>query len=86
MRPHTLFFDEPCMDLAAPEIKEMNYDFVVSIGTALETTLAKRLVVNAKEVIEINPEPVIEVGNVYTFKGDAVIILNEMLAEIIKYK
>ena len=33
----------------------LKYDVVVSIGTTLETNLARRMVMNAKQCVEINP-------------------------------
>lgn len=72
--------------MAPTEVKEGKYPFTVSIGTALETTLAKRLVTNSKEVIEINPEPAIEVGKVYTFRGTAGDVLTKMEKSIKDYK
>lgn len=86
MRPYTLFFDESCMDMASEEVKELKYPLTVSIGTALETTLAKKLVTGAKLVIEINPEPAIEVGKVYTFKDSAGVVLEKMEKAIKEYK
>lgn len=86
MRPHTLFFDEPCVDMAATEIKETKYPFTVSIGTALETTLARKMVTNSKEVIEINTIPEIEVGRVYRFVDTAEEALEKMEKCIKEFK
>jgi len=50
-------------------------DCLIVIGTALETHLARKIVVQAidqkKLVIEINPDPCIKYGNIRHFVGGA---------------
>ena len=78
-RPHTLFFDESYneeyykKDTAMISIENM--DCLIVIGTRLETNLASRIVGEAIskdcQIIEINPEPVIECGNVLQLIGES---------------
>jgi len=78
-RPHTLFFDESYneefykKDTAMKKIENM--DCLIVIGTRLETNLASRIVGEAIskdcQIIEINPEPVIECGNVLQLIGES---------------
>ena len=70
LRPHVLFFDETYGPLYGEEVKDRNFSFVFSIGTSLSTGLCTRLAAQAKELVEINPNPVIEVGQVYQFSQD----------------
>ena len=44
---------------------------MVLIGTSLSTGLCSKLAMQAKEIVEINPNPVIEVGRVYQFTQTA---------------
>lgn len=68
LRPHVLFFDESYGPLYGGEVKEAEFPFVMVIGSSLSTGLCIRLTAGGKEVVEINPEPVIEVGKVYQFR------------------
>lgn len=79
-RPHTLFFDEQYneefykKDTVLKKIEDM--DCLIVVGTMLETNLASRIVGEAIShenclVIEINPEPVIEYGNVHQLIGES---------------
>ena len=78
-RPHTLFFDESYdetyykKDSVMKKIEEM--DCLVVVGTMLETNLASRIVGEAISneclIIEVNPQPVIECGNVLQLIGES---------------
>lgn len=78
-RPHTLFFDESFnedfykRDTVLKKLEDM--DCLVVIGTMLETNLASKIVGEAisKEclIIEINPTPIIECGNVLQLIGES---------------
>lgn len=78
-RPHTLFFDESYneefyrKDSAMAALEDM--DCLIVIGTRLETNLASRIVGEAISkdclIVEINPEPVIECGNVLQLIGES---------------
>lgn len=62
----------------------LEFDVLFSIGTMLETNLARRLVGKAKEVVEINPEPVLEYGKVYTMATNAIEALSQIFNELPK--
>lgn len=83
MRPHTLFFDEAYQHHYGGAVMGQKYDVVFSIGTMLETNMARRLVMQAEEVVEINPEPVLEYGKVSTLATPAaeslLLIYNELM-------
>lgn len=66
MRPHTLFFDEPYQHHYGGAVSQIQFDVLFTIGTMVETGLAKRLVKNAQQVVEINPNPVLKRGRVFT--------------------
>lgn len=68
LRPHVLFFDESYGPLYGEEVKEKKFPFVFVIGSSLSTGLCSKFAQNAVELVEINPEPVIEVGKVYQYK------------------
>lgn len=68
VRPHVLFFDESYGPLYGEEVKEKKFPFVFVIGSSLSTGLCSKFAQNAVELVEINPEPVIEVGKVYQYK------------------
>lgn len=78
-RPHTLFFDESYneefyrKDTVLKSLEDM--DCLIVVGTRLETNLASRIVGEAiaKEcqIVEINPEPVIECGSVMQLIGES---------------
>lgn len=55
------------------------------IGSSLNTGLCIRLVGDAGEKIEINPSPVIEVGEVHPFSRDTDQDLEEMLKCVRKW-
>jgi hypothetical protein len=63
-------------------VKGRDFPFVVLMGTSLSTGLCSSLAQKAKEVVEMNPEPVIEVGRVYQYRKDAVEVVKEMLKEL----
>lgn len=79
MKPHSMFFDESYnehyyrKDTIAAFYEDC--DALIVIGTALETSWAKKMVVEtlAREalVIEVNMEPCIEVGHTFQVKGKA---------------
>jgi NAD-dependent deacetylase len=70
MRPHILFFDESYNEkyYRQDTVKESyeKSDCLIIIGTSIETNLTTRLVGSFVErnlpIIEINPNPSIEVG------------------------
>ena len=78
-RPHTLFFDENYeeifykKDVVLKKLEEM--DCLIVIGTMLETNLASRIVGDAIAndclIVEINPKPVIECGDVLQLIGES---------------
>lgn len=93
-RPHTLFFDESYneefykSETVHKEIEDL--DCLVVIGTKLETNLASSIVGHAiginANIIEINPEPIIEVGDVYQLVGESEKIIPQLWKDIkIKY-
>ena len=77
-----MFFDESYGVSFGGEVKDQSYPFVVVIGTSLNTGLCIKLVSQAEKIIEINPEPVIEIGDVHPFPEDTTMTLKEMLKEI----
>lgn len=92
VRPNILMFDEQYDTelknqtlLAAQEA-----DTIVVIGTMLETSLACEVVkagistFKKKTIIEINPEPVIEIGETYTLRLKAEDIVPQLCDSIIK--
>lgn len=60
-------------------MKDRNFPFVIVIGTSLNTGLCIKLVGKAEKIIEINPQPVIEIGDVHPFNEDTVVVLRQML-------
>lgn len=72
MKPHCMFFDECYSEhyyrnTTTTDIEDLLMDCLIVIGTALQTSGAKRSVQRALErqtipVIEINPEPMIDEG------------------------
>lgn len=56
------------------------------IGSSLKTNLCIKLTKQAEEVVEINPEPVIEIGRVYPFKEDTAKVVKGFLDAINKVK
>lgn len=50
-------------------------DVLIVVGTKLETGLSSSIVKDAikkkKIIIEVNPEPIIKIGNTYTMEGNA---------------
>lgn len=78
-RPHTLFFDESYEEeyyRGQSLMKQINsMDCLLVVGTALETYLACKIVNEAvksnKLIIEVNPQPRIQNGNVKHFIGNA---------------
>jgi len=89
-RPHTLFFDESYDEEYYRGTTAINrtasMDCLIVVGTALETYLANRIVGRAMEnkalIIEINPEPCIQHGNVKQLIGKAEDILPEFCKKI----
>ena len=65
-----MFFDESYGPCFGGDVKDRNFDFVVTIGTSLNTGLCTKLVAQGKKIIEINPNPVIEIGDVYQYSED----------------
>ena len=80
-----MFFDESYGIPFGKEVKDKNFDFVVVIGSSLNTGLCIKLVSSALEIIEINPGPVIEIGNAHPFE-ETDKALEEMLKEITNYE
>lgn len=84
-RPHILLFDEGYDDYLHHKKDALKAaqeaDVIVVIGSTLETGLAAEIVKSAidtykkKTLIEINPDPVIQVGLTYTlpFKAEDVV-------------
>lgn len=62
-----MFFDESYGIPFGKDVKDRTFDFVVVVGSSLNTGLCIKLVGSGVEVIEINPSPVIEVGNIHPF-------------------
>jgi len=79
LRPHVLFFDESYGPLYGEEVKERSFPFVFVIGSSLSTGLCSKLTLRADEVVEINPEPVIEIGRVYQYKKDSATVLEGII-------
>lgn len=85
-RPHTLLFDENYDDQFYRTNTVTNFsrdcDCLVVVGTALETSMAARIVCEAIRrkavVIEINPDPCIAADGVLQLKGTSEEFLNEM--------
>ncbi|CAD8132739.1 unnamed protein product [Paramecium octaurelia] len=86
-RPHILFFDESYTNENC-RIQELQdkydaYDTIIVVGTMLETGCAKstvcQFIKKKATIIEINPEPIIEVGNTYQIKGKSEEILPKLL-------
>eukprot|EP01016_Furgasonia_blochmanni_P054966 TRINITY_DN9126_c0_g1_i1.p1 TRINITY_DN9126_c0_g1~~TRINITY_DN9126_c0_g1_i1.p1 ORF type:complete len:421 (+),score=63.44 TRINITY_DN9126_c0_g1_i1:39-1301(+) len=92
-RPHTLFFDEGYKeelyrsDTAYEHASKM--DCLVVIGTALETNMGARIVEEAIKnkvlIIEINPNPVIECGNVRRLVGTSDLYLTDLISSFMGY-
>ena len=74
-----MFFDESYGVPFGGEVKDEEFPFVIVIGTSLNTGLCLKLAASGKKVIEINPEPVIEVGDVHPFCEDTSKTLEDML-------
>ena len=57
---------------------------IISVGTMLETSYAKNIILDAIDkkltIIEVNPEPIIELGNTYTLAGPSEEILPFLLS------
>lgn len=91
-RPHVLFFDESYNEKYYKSETVMNriavMDCLVVIGTTLETNLASKIVETAVGndilIVEINPEPCIQVGNVKQLVGTAEEIVPELIKEVKK--
>ncbi|CAD8059739.1 unnamed protein product [Paramecium sonneborni] len=85
-RPHLLLLDEEILDenCRITEIQDQysKCDTIIVIGTALQTHFAKTIVCEfikkKATIIEINPEPLIEVGNTFWLKGKSEDILPEL--------
>jgi NAD-dependent SIR2 family protein deacetylase len=77
MEPHSMFFDESYNEhyYRKETIDQFRAecDAVIVVGTALETNFARTICVehleNEKLLIEVNPNPVIHVGNTYQLIG-----------------
>ncbi|CAK58328.1 unnamed protein product (macronuclear) [Paramecium tetraurelia] len=86
-RPHLLLLDDEILDenCRITEIQELSqkYETIIVIGTTLQTHFAKTMVCEfikkKATIIEINPEPVIEVGNTFWLIGKSEEILPELL-------
>ncbi|CAD8144857.1 unnamed protein product [Paramecium octaurelia] len=86
-RPHLLLLDDEILDenCRITEIQELSkkYDTIIVIGSTLQTHFAKTMVCEfikkKATIIEINPEPVIEVGNTFWLIGKSEEILPELL-------
>ena len=72
LRPHVMFFDESYGVPFGGEVKNQEFPMVIVIGSSLNTGLCIKFAASAEKVIEINPEPVIEVGDVFPFSKDTV--------------
>lgn len=76
-RPHILFFDEPYTDLysRAGSVWEQfeKCEVIIVVGTMLETGLSGSIVRKAinqeKTIIEVNTEPIVEMGRTFTIQG-----------------
>jgi NAD-dependent deacetylase len=92
-RPNVLFFDETYdenhykSDTVLNRIAVM--DCLIVIGTTLETNLASKIVEiavgNDILIVEVNPEPCIQVGNVKQLVGKAEEIVPELIKEVKKF-
>lgn len=52
------------------------------IGTSLSTGLCSSFAQRAQLLVEINPEPIIEVGKVFQYTDDSVEILRGVMKEL----
>ena len=82
MRPHILFFDECYGKDYGAEIKDKTYPLVICIGSSVKTGLAINMIQRAEEVVEINPEPVIEIGKVYRFTNKTEEVLRNVIVAL----
>lgn len=86
MKTHGMFFDESYSEHYYRYETIRNFyedaDALIVIGTALETSFAKRIVVemlhDEKLVVEVNPDPCVKVGHTYQLAGKG----EEMLPRI----
>jgi len=83
MKPHSMFFDESYCEnyyrKATVDDFYFDADCLIVVGTALQTSYARKIVIDmlAREmpVIEVNMEPCIEVGHTYHLIGKSEEIL-----------
>lgn len=82
MRPHILFFDECYGKDYGAEIKDKTFPLVICIGSSVKTGLAINMIQRAQEIVEINPEPVIEIGKVYPFTEQTDEVLRKIITAL----
>jgi hypothetical protein len=63
-------------------VKGRPFPFVVLMGTSLSTGLCSSFAQKAQLLVEINPEPVVEVGRVYQYSKDSVEVLRGVMREL----